>query len=74
MFPCERKVSFSTIEIHEHAMIMGISPSTSEGCPLEIDWEEICHYSFNLNEYEELRPPRRIKDELAMPGYLREAV
>ena len=71
---CSRRVSFSTIEIHEHAMIMGNNPWTSHGCPLEIDWEEVGNYSLNLEEYEESRPPRRIRDELAMPGDLREAV
>mmetsp|Transcript_27575 Transcript_27575/g.51741 ORF Transcript_27575/g.51741 Transcript_27575/m.51741 type:complete len:148 (-) Transcript_27575:437-880(-) len=70
----ERRVSFSTIEIHEHAMIMGNSPSISYGCPLEIDWEEQCHYSVDVEEYEETRPPRRIRDQLAMPGELREEV
>jgi hypothetical protein len=69
-----RRVSFSTIEIHEHAMIMGNNPWTSHGCPLEIDWEEVGNYSLNLEDYEESRPPRRIRDELAMPGDLREAV
>jgi hypothetical protein len=69
-----RSVSFSTIEIREYPMIMGISPSTSDGCPLEIDWEELGRYSLDLEQYEELRPPRRIKDELAMPSSLRETV
>jgi hypothetical protein len=70
----DRRVSFSTIEFSEHPMIMGISPSTSDGCPLEIDWEELGRYSLDLEMYEELRPPRRVKDELAMPSALRETV
>ncbi|KAG7364331.1 hypothetical protein IV203_037533 [Nitzschia inconspicua] len=69
---CSRRVSFSTIEIHEHHMIMGISPSTSDGCPLEIDWEVANRISLDLDQYEELRPPRRVKNELAMPSSLRE--
>ena len=68
----ERSVSFSTIEFHEHAMILGVSPSTTHGPPLEIDWEKMNSLTFDLDEYEELRPPRLVKHQLIMPGELRE--
>jgi len=70
----ERSVSFSTIEFHEHAMILGCSPSTSEGPPLEIDWNKLNTSTFSLEDYEELRPPRRIRNQLIMPGFVREEV
>ena len=70
----EKSVSFATVEIHEHAVIMGDNPSTTHGPPLEIDWVEQGHYSLNVEEYEEMRPPRRVKDELSMPSDVRESV
>jgi hypothetical protein len=71
-----RNVTFSTIEFHEHAMILGDNPSTSsDGPSLEIDWVETGSPSiFDLNKYEILRPPRRVKDQLHMPGSVREEV
>lgn len=70
----QRSVSFSTVEFHEHAMVMGVSPSTTHGPPIEIGWQEIEHLSIALDDYEEHRPPRRIKDELVIPGVIREEV
>jgi hypothetical protein len=70
----ERSVTFSTIEFHEHAMILGCSPATTSGPPLEIDWEKMSTASFSLDDYEELRPPRRVRQQLLMPVFLREEV
>lgn len=70
----ERNVSFSTIEFHEHMMILGCSPSTTEGPPLEIAWDKVNTCTFSLDDYEELRPPRRVRNELIMPGIVREEV
>lgn len=69
----ERKtVKFSTLEIREHAVVLGTNPSTSHGASLEIDWEAQSSETFDLDCYEVLRPPRRVKKELAMPGFVRE--
>lgn len=70
----ERSVGFSTIEFHEHAMILGCSPATTSGPPLEIDWEKMSSATFSLDDYEEWRPPRRVKQQLIMPSFLREEV
>lgn len=67
-------VSFSTVEFHEHAMILGCSPSTSHGPPIEIGWESLSSMCFALDDYEDIRPPRRDKHSMAMPASLREAV
>lgn len=62
-------VSFSTIEIHEHAMILGDGRSASGSGPcLEIDWTEQSNVILNLEEYESMRYHRRHKHELIMPG------
>eukprot|EP00429_Kryptoperidinium_foliaceum_P120430 CAMPEP_0176304094 /NCGR_PEP_ID=MMETSP0121_2-20121125/62253_1 /TAXON_ID=160619 /ORGANISM="Kryptoperidinium foliaceum, Strain CCMP 1326" /LENGTH=107 /DNA_ID=CAMNT_0017645689 /DNA_START=56 /DNA_END=379 /DNA_ORIENTATION=- len=51
-----------------------ILAATTSGPPLEIDWEKMSTATFALDEYEELRPPRRVKQQLLMPVFLREEV
>lgn len=67
-------VSFSTVEFHEHAMILGCSPSTSQGPPIEIGWESLGSICVSLDEYEEIRAPRRGKHAMAMPASVRESL
>ena len=67
-----KSVSFSTIEIREHAVVLGANPATSHGPPLEIDWDAENTVMVDLESYEELRPCRRVKKELALPGIRRE--
>mmetsp|Transcript_10409 Transcript_10409/g.16325 ORF Transcript_10409/g.16325 Transcript_10409/m.16325 type:complete len:134 (+) Transcript_10409:94-495(+) len=69
-----RSVGFSTIEFHEHAMILGNNPSTSEGPSLEIDWQVQEKVIVDIDAYETNRPPRRIRHQLQMPGFVREDV
>eukprot|EP00980_Cylindrotheca_fusiformis_P008803 scaffold1870_cov104-Cylindrotheca_fusiformis.AAC.4 len=65
-------VSFSTIEIHEHPIILGNGRAASGSGPcLEIDWMEQSNILLNLEEYESMRYQRRNKEELLMPGKLR---
>jgi hypothetical protein len=64
-------VSFSTIVIHEHAMILGDGPASSGGPLLEIDWKEQAESTVRLDDYEAMRDPRRTKQELLMPGTIR---
>jgi hypothetical protein len=74
LFNIERKVTFSTVEFHEHAMIMGDTPSCTDGPALEIDWVSMNQSIVDLDAYERYRPPRRIKYQLHMPGDIREEV
>jgi hypothetical protein len=67
-------VSFSKVEIREHPIILGCSPSTSHGPPIEIGWQSISSMCFSLDEYEEIRPDRRVKNQMIMPAPVREAV
>jgi hypothetical protein len=70
----ERSVTFSTVEFHEHAMIMGDTPSCTNGPALEIDWVPINQSVVDLDDYEDYRPLRRVKRQLHMPGDIREEV
>jgi hypothetical protein len=69
-----RSVGFSTIEFHEHAMILGCNPSTSQGPSLEIDWVYQEKSVLDIDAYETTRPPRRMRQQLLMPGFIREDV
>ena len=69
-----RGVSFGTLEIREHPVVLGLNPSTTHGPALEIDWEPQNIEQLDVNEYEALRPPRREKQNLAMPGIVRESL
>ena len=62
-------VGFSTVEFHEHAIVLGDNPSTSCGPSLEIDWTEQYSTTIALDDYEGERRkfPRRPSNELKMP-------
>jgi len=65
-------ISFGTIEIREHAMILGKGFSVSgTGPSLEIDWEPQASTIIGLEEYEAVRHERRRKNGLIMPGAYR---
>jgi hypothetical protein len=65
-------VRFSTLEIFDHPIILGDNPSTSCGPPLMIDWECIGSFQLSVDEYEASRGPRRVKQTLVVPRYVRE--
>jgi hypothetical protein len=67
-----QNVHFSTLEIFDHPIILGDSPSTSEGPPLMIDWKCIGSIQLTVNAYEVSRGPRRVRRELVVPRYVRE--
>lgn len=62
-------VSFSTIDIHEHGVILGDNPGgTSGGPPLAVDWEAVAHFSLPIDDYEANRmAPRRSLEALLLP-------
>ena len=59
-----RKVSFNTIEIHEHAMEMGVSGIPRNGAPLTIGWERQDYFRVGVDDYESQKPPSRTKNQI----------
>lgn len=47
-------------------MMVGDNPAVTRGVPVTVDWETLCEYQLGLEEYEDVRPPRRFKMELKM--------
>lgn len=62
-------VSFSTIDIYEHGVIIGDNPGgTCGGPPLAVDWHAIAHFSLSIDDYEANRvAPKRSLEELLLP-------
>ena len=68
----KKSVSFDTIEVREHAIILGDNPSVSSGPPLTIAWESHATFHSSVEDYEASRPPRRTKNCMLVPRMVRE--
>ena len=59
-------VSFSTLEIREFPLILGVNPSTPRGPPVEIDWHpQSCHV-IDVDTFESERSARRTEAQLIL--------
>ena len=63
----EFSVSFGTVEIREHGIVLGDNPAVSSGAPITIDWDHFDEDVFELDEYENTRPDRRSYSEMSIP-------
>ena len=61
-----KSVSFSTVRFREYPIRIGDSPAVSRGVPLTIDWDHTCEYELGLEEFEVVRPTRRLPLEFKM--------
>jgi hypothetical protein len=52
-----RKVLFGEVRVMEFPMEIGDNPSVRGGCPLTIGWHMQSMSNFDLDSYEEMRPP-----------------
>ena len=71
----QKRVSFGTIEINEHVVEIPTgqcSYPSSGGVPIGIGWECQTSHKFDLEEYEELLPPRRQKDQMILDAKRRQ--
>ena len=68
----KKSVSWSNIEINHHSVVLGDNPSVSSGPPVALGPELLHMDSISLSEYEETRPPRREKFQMALPRMIRE--
>lgn len=56
----QKCVSFDTVEVREHAYILGCNPGTTAGPPLSISWEALSTSIMSLDAYEAIREPERL--------------
>jgi hypothetical protein len=59
-------VGFSTVEIREYPIQIGDNPSVTRGVPITIGWDHCSSYTLNLDDFELVRPARRLKPQLKM--------
>ena len=68
----KRNVNFTNVEIKYYPMIIGDSPSVSDGCPVTIDWEPIGISIATVDEFEDVRcNTRRHFSEIIMDKAVR---
>ena len=69
-------VSFTTIAVHEHAMILSDGPSVSGGPAVQLDWFPQSESTMSLNDYEASKTHRRRKPypQMLIPGAFRTAI
>ena len=71
-FNREFNVSFGSIETREYPIMLGDNPGGTFGPPLTIDWTpEMVGVTMGVEEYENTRPPRRIKSDMIIPSQVR---
>ncbi|CAJ1962497.1 unnamed protein product [Cylindrotheca closterium] len=60
-------VTFQNVDIQEFSMTLGDHPAACSGPPVRLDWDvSLKFYEINLEEYENLRLPRRNRKELKL--------
>lgn len=67
-----KTVSFDSIQLNEHHVILGDNPSVTSGPPLTIAWESQACYHSSVDDYELSRPSRRTKERMIIPRNVRE--
>lgn len=59
-----KAVSFGSLKIRSHSVILGDHPCCSAGCPLELGWDYQSETEVSVDEYETSRAPRRNSKEM----------
>jgi len=67
-------VRFGTITILSHKMCLGDSPSVTTGPPIQIEWTAFDTASYDLNDFEQTKPPARLRPEMQLPAAVREDI
>ena len=61
-----KTVTFGSVVINEHPIIVGCHPSVSSGVPITIGWYAVSKTEMSLQKYEELREPERVSHRLLL--------
>jgi hypothetical protein len=66
------QVTWSTVEINSHEVILGDHPSVSNGPPFTIEWKAFESVKLTVTEYEECNPRHRSSEAMLIPKAVRE--
>jgi hypothetical protein len=69
-----RSVSFNSLTVREYDLTLGDHPSSASGPPVQLNWEHKAENTMDLNDYEQMRQPRRKRRELKMSFQEREEI
>jgi hypothetical protein len=64
-------IRWSTIDIHVHEKVLGASVPSS-GPPVGIGWRVVENVQVSIDDYEQQRPPRRVRMEMLTPSRSRQ--
>ena len=67
-----KTVSFGSVDINSHGVVLGDNPSVSFGPPVTIRWKAFDTQTISLDEYEQHKPESRRKDAMLLPRMVRE--
>jgi len=67
-----KSVAFADVTVNSHSIVLGDNPSVSCGPPITISWDAFESERFDLDEYEEYKPPARKQAQLHVPRITRE--
>lgn len=71
----KKSVSFDSIEVREHCIVLGDNPSVSYGLPVALAWESTSSFIVSVDEFEDSRiMNRRSESELLLSRLEREAL
>jgi len=65
-------VKFDKVHMREYERTLGDNPAVSAGPPVSLGWHYAPEQELDVEQYESYRPPRRSKQEFAMPAKIRE--
>lgn len=66
-----RNVSFNSVEVREHDVVLGDNPACSAGPPIQLGWDPGPVQKVCINKYEATRGPRRSQIEMRMGHKIR---
>mmetsp|Transcript_473 Transcript_473/g.763 ORF Transcript_473/g.763 Transcript_473/m.763 type:complete len:324 (-) Transcript_473:254-1225(-) len=69
-----RSVSFNSLTVREYDLTLGDHPSSASGPPVQLNWEHKAENTMDLNDYEQMRQPRRKRRQLKMSFQEREEI
>lgn len=64
--PSSKKVSFTSLHIRQHSVILGDHPCCTVGLPVALGWDVQCESSISLDDYEATRLRRRSRHDLRL--------
>lgn len=67
-----RSVSFNSLTVREYDLTLGDHPSSASGPPVQLNWQHKAENTMPLDDYEQMRQPRRKRRQLKMSFQERE--